>query len=222
MGHGGERGAGPRLPRLNRYYLDLVAVHEIVPGHHVHFVRDNLTGRKLRPLFWNQVGAEGWAYYGENLMLEEGYGDARGRLHQSRMNLVRACRVLIDVGLQTGTMSVSEATTFLARKARLSRAHAAAEVRRYAQTPTQPMSYVLGRLFVQELRDDFEAAGLGDRRDFHRAFLAEGTVPIPFARERLAIPGKSGQRVRLLARPEPRTRKRTQLRDASAPPPSSS
>ena len=194
-------------PPFHRLFFRIVAVHEIYPGHHVQFVQANQNGRLLRQLFWNHVASEGWSYYAEHLMLSEGFYDVRAALVQRKLNLFRACRVLVDVGLHTGQMSVGEAVSFLVRKARIGRDRAFAEVRRYAQTPTQPLSYELGRLYLEELRDDFVSAGRGSVSEFHRALLAEGTVPAILAREALGVPGMAGSRVRTLARAEPRLRR---------------
>lgn len=64
---------------------------------------------------------------------------------------------------------------------------AIAEVRRYCMTPTQPMSYLVGKLQILELRSEAQRK-LGARfqlHDFHAALLASGTIPLALVREEL-------------------------------------
>jgi len=55
-------------------------------------------------------------------------------------------------------------------------------------TPTQPMSYLVGKLELLAIRKETERR-LGSRfvlHDFHAALLARGTVPPALVREELA------------------------------------
>ena len=64
---------------------------------------------------------------------------------------------------------------------------AASEVSRYCTSPTQPMSYLVGKLQILELRSDAQQK-LGGRfnlHDFHAALLASGTIPPVLVREEL-------------------------------------
>jgi uncharacterized protein (DUF885 family) len=54
-------------------------------------------------------------------------------------------------------------------------------------TPTQPMSYLIGKLQIVGLRDETQKR-LGARFDlatFHRQLLAVGTLPLGLVREEL-------------------------------------
>jgi uncharacterized protein (DUF885 family) len=159
----------------------------------------------LRALFTAPTMAEGWALYCEEMMHEQGFfADERVRLLQLRDQLWRACRVIVDVGLHTGKMSFNDAVSFLVRKAKLERGIAAAEVRRYCENPTQPMSYVVGKLLIHELREDYRA----DRgeafslRQFHDDLLSHGTIPIALVREEMGVPRRNGEKewLRVLTR----------------------
>jgi uncharacterized protein (DUF885 family) len=64
---------------------------------------------------------------------------------------------------------------------------AESEVKRYALTPTQPLSYLVGKILLLELRDETRRR-LGSRfdlHDFHAALLASGSVPPTLVREEL-------------------------------------
>jgi len=168
--------------------LPLTTVHEAYPGHHLQLCHANRSGSRLRQLADSNVFAEGWALYCEELMHEQGYYlDAVTRIFQLKDLLWRACRVVIDVGLHTGRMTFMQAVDYLVEQAMLERVNALIEVKRYTMTPTQPMSYLIGKQQIVGLRDETQKR-LGARFDlatFHRQLLAVGTLPLGLVREEL-------------------------------------
>ena len=165
----------------NRYAILLTNVHEAYPGHHLQLSIANETRSLVRKLLENTVLIEGWALYCEQLVLDEGMTtDPRYRLFQLKDQLWRACRVVIDVKLHTGTMTYDEAVEMLVGVAHLERPNAIGEARRYTQTATQPMSYLTGKQQILELRDR-ERSRLGaafDLRAFHDRLLSFGSIPV--------------------------------------------
>jgi uncharacterized protein (DUF885 family) len=168
--------------------LPLITAHEAYPGHHLQQCHANRSGSRIRKLANSSVFSEGWALYCEDLMAQQGYfTDPLTRLFQLRDLLWRACRVVIDAGLHTGRMTFMQAVDFLVEQALLERVNAVMEVKRYAMTPTIPMSFLVGKLQIVELREETERR-LGARFDlpaFHSALLAGGTIPPALAREEL-------------------------------------
>jgi uncharacterized protein (DUF885 family) len=165
----------------NRYGMLLTNVHEGYPGHHLQLTLASTVGSPVRKLLWNTVFCEGWALYCEQLVLEEGMvTDARHKLFQLKDQLWRACRVVIDVKLHTGGMSFDEAVDMLVRVARLERPNAASEVKRYTQSPTQPMSYLMGKQQILDLRErERQRRGSAfSLREFHDRLLSYGTIPM--------------------------------------------
>ena len=67
------------------------------------------------------------------------------------------------------------------------RVNAVTEVRRYTLTPTEPMSYLLGKLAIVEMLNEARRRlGAGfDLHAFHAALLASGTIPPALVREEL-------------------------------------
>lgn len=165
----------------NRYAMLLTNVHEAYPGHHLQLVCANATPSELRRLFDSSVFCEGWALYCEQMMLDEGFAtDPRYRVFQLKDQLWRACRVVIDVKLHTSRMTFDEAVAMLVDVAHLERPNAVGEVRRYTQSPTQPMSYLTGKQQILDLREK-ERLRLGPRFDlraFHDRLLSCGTIPV--------------------------------------------
>jgi uncharacterized protein (DUF885 family) len=169
--------------------LPIIALHEGYPGHHLQLSHANRAGSRLRRIVHSDVFAEGWALYCEEMMWEQGYftADPLTRLFQLRDLLFRACRVVLDAALHSGRMTPQQAVDYLVEHAMLDRGVAASEVSRYCTTPTQPMSYLVGKLQILELRSEAQQK-LGARfqlHDFHAAVLASGTIPPAMVREEL-------------------------------------
>jgi len=172
----------------NPYQAHLISLHEGFPGHHVQMTLAASLSSRVRKLFDSNVFLEGWALYCEEMMWEQGYfKDVRYRLMQLYLELWRACRVVIDVKLHTGLMSFTEAVNLLVETAQLDKLSAIAEVKRYSQSPTQPLSYLVGKRQILSLRSDCEKLW-GDRFslcEFHDRLLGLGSVPMNLARTAL-------------------------------------
>ncbi len=172
------------------YGIPVTALHEGYPGHHLQLVHANKLDNKLRRLLGSTVFVEGWALYCEEMMREAGFfSDPRARLLQLKDQLWRACRVIIDVGLHTKQMSYIQAVDLLINDAKLQRVHAEKEVTRYTFTPTQPMSYLIGKKQILELKDDYQKK-LGAEfklKDFHNRLLGFGSIPVCLIRKSLNL-----------------------------------
>lgn len=183
----GTNQAETLLRGHSRYNLPVIALHEAYPGHHLQFSRAHQHPSRFRRHFADSnLFIEGWALYCEEMMYEKGfYTDPRVRLMQVKNQLWRSCRVVIDVELHTGRMSIADAVRFLVEEALLESVHAAAEVRRYCQSPTQPMTYVLGKRAILNLRETMEKRrGVAfDLARFHNELLSYGAVPPRLIRE---------------------------------------
>jgi uncharacterized protein (DUF885 family) len=97
----------------------------------------------------------------------------------------RAVRIIVDVKLSQGEMEFDEAVDMLAKEAGISREGALAEVRRYTQTPSYPLSYLLGKHLILKLRDDVKRR-MGSRfteKSFHDTITANGYLPISILRK---------------------------------------
>jgi uncharacterized protein (DUF885 family) len=173
------------------YYgkLPVTALHEAYPGHHLQLVYANGVGSLARKLgaFVSTLFVEGWAFYCEELMEQLGYIDQPlQRLGRLSDQLWRAARIILDVSLHTKTMTVEEGIDFLVDKCGLERSNARAEVRRYTATPTQPMSYLIGKLEILKLIDEYKKRHpQASLKEVHDAVLSCGSLPPRLMRERL-------------------------------------
>ena len=170
--------------------LPVTALHEAYPGHHLQLVYADTVGslpRKLGGYMISTLFIEGWAFYCEELMEQLGYIDQpMQRLGRLSDQLWRAARIILDVSLHTKGMTVEEGINFLVDKCGLEGSNAQAEVRRYTATPTQPMSYLMGKLEIIKLIDEYKKKHPGaSLKEVHDTFLSCGSLPPRLMRERL-------------------------------------
>ena len=110
----------------------------------------------------------------------------RQRLGRLSDQLWRAARIILDVSLHTGKMTVEEGINFLIDRVGLEKSNATAEIRRYTMSPTQPMSYLIGKLEILKLIEEYKK-GHPDvsLKELHDAVLSCGSLPLRLLRERL-------------------------------------
>ncbi|MCI0602433.1 DUF885 domain-containing protein [bacterium] len=171
---------------LGEFYIDVenTTVHEAYPGHHLQFIHQNRLS-KIRRLTGSSLMSEGWGLYCERLAEEFGfYSTPIDSLQAYRWVLVRAVRVLADVGMHVDGMSFEDAVNLMLEHTRLERGAAEGEVRRYTQTPTQPLSYLMGMLMIQDLRNEYQKKQKENFRigEFHNAVLSYGSIPVSMIR----------------------------------------
>lgn len=168
------------------FALPIVVIHEGYPGHHLQLTVAAKSPSKVRKVFGNNLFVEGWALYCEELMWEQGYtDDLRVRLFQLKDLVWRAVRVIVDVGLHCKGMSYVEAVQWLVKEAHLERANAESEVKRYTASPTQPLSYLTGKMALLKLRDEAqkqEGSAFSLQR-FHDRLLHAGGLPVRLVAE---------------------------------------
>lgn len=172
------------LRGYNPYVVSMINVHEAFPGHYLQFLYSKQFPTKTRKLLLVSSNAEGWAHYAEQMMVERGFGDnnAKIRLAQLQEALLRDCRYVVGIKLHTQGMTVEDGAKIFVEKGFQEPANAYEEARRGAYNPTY-LYYTLGKLEIQKLRDQWLAAHPGKTlTDFHNAFVAQGSLPIPLVR----------------------------------------
>ena len=161
------------------------SVHEVYPGHFVQFLDDRDNPDLLRSLFSSGANIEGWAFYCEQMMLDEGLhsGAPEYRLAQLQMALQRVCRYLVAIAMHTGSMTVPEAAQFFRINAYMTPNNAMMEALRGTQDPGY-LRYQLGKFMILKLREDVrrKQGAAFDLGKFHDAFLAQGGLPIRLIR----------------------------------------
>jgi uncharacterized protein (DUF885 family) len=167
--------------KLGELYIDVenTTLHEGYPGHHLQFIHQFRLS-KIRRLSTTSIMSEGWGLYCERLGEEfKFYSTPIDSMQAYRWLIVRAVRVLVDVGLHVDGMTYDQAVKMMLDHAKLERPGAEGEVRRYTQSPTQPLSYLMGMRMIRDLRDHVQRAQ-GDKfslQDFHDHLLDYGSIP---------------------------------------------
>jgi hypothetical protein len=168
--------------------IPVTALHEGYPGHHLQLCVANRHPSLARKVNWSSLFGEGWALYCEDLMYEQGFhSEPATRLMQLKDLLWRGVRVVLDVKMHVGTVTLAAAVDMLVNEAKLEEPNAIAEAKRYTRTPTQPMSYTIGKRLILEILSRYRQAK-GEHfslREFHDRLLACGNIPPALAEREL-------------------------------------
>ena len=173
------------LESFNDFERPIVSAHEVYPGHFVNFAIDRHLPLTLSEKLLSATSfVEGWAHYGEQMMVDEGWGngDPRVKIMQLREAIWRNARYVAGVKMHTQGMTVAQATAFF-RSHFLDPANARAEARRGTQDATYGY-YTLGKLEIFKLRSDYQKK-LGSAYTlarFHHDLLQYGDPAIPLLR----------------------------------------
>jgi uncharacterized protein (DUF885 family) len=161
-------------------------VHEAFPGHYVQFLYMPRVATKTRKIVTVGTNVEGWAHYAEQMLVDAGFGggDPRIRLAQLEEALLRDCRYVVGIKLHTQGMTVEEGKKLFVEQCFQQPANAFMEARRGTFNPTY-LYYTLGKLEIQELRDQYVKQKGATLKQFHDAFLAQGGLPLPLVRRLL-------------------------------------
>jgi len=179
------------LRLFNRPVMSIITVHEVFPGHYLQFLYAQQFPTKTRKLLYASSNVEGWAHYGEQMVIEQGFGggDPKIRLAQLSEALLRDCRYVAGIKEHTQGLSVQQASDeYFVKQCFQEPANAYEEARRGAYNPTY-LYYTLGKLEIYKLRADYQKAKRNafSLRDFHDQFVKQGGIPIKMIR-RIMLP----------------------------------
>lgn len=176
-----------KVRQLPLSFLEVVAFHETVPGHHLQFcmARQNPALPILLQLSLFNTFIEGWATYAEGLASTlQLYTDAAsGENSHIRAERLRAARVVADTGLHAKGWTRAQGIAFLEEDAGLDADDAAAEIDRYLAVPAQAAGYQVGLATIRKLRSD-KYARHGDDFNlsrFNADVLRNGAVPFNYS-----------------------------------------
>jgi len=167
-----------------------ISIHEVYPGHFLHFRHLRKVESKVRKstLFASVSFVEGWAHYCEQMMIEAGFRrrDPTIRLGQLAESLVRLARVIVSVRLHCEDLSVEQGMRFFRDEAFLEEATARREAERGTFDPGY-LLYSVGKLMMLKMRRDFkeQQGGKYSLRAFHDAVLSQGNAPFRAHRQLL-------------------------------------
>ena len=168
--------------RANDWYaITMVSAHEAYPGHHTQTWYAHQHPNPLRSTLWSGAFAEGWAVYGERLLIKEGLGgkeNARYALREARSGMVVAANAILDIKLQRGEMTDEEALRFMEDEGFQEKALAEKKLLRAKLDSTQLCQYFLGLSEIEALERDVKGRGKFEQRAFNEQLVGHGTVPV--------------------------------------------
>jgi uncharacterized protein (DUF885 family) len=167
------------------YAITLVSAHEAYPGHHTQAWYARQHPNALRSTLWSGAFAEGWAVYGERLLIREGLAgseNARYALRDVWSAMMVAANAVLDIKLQQGEMTDEEALRFMEDEGFQEKALAEKKLLRAKLDSTQLCQYFLGLSEIEALERDVKARRRFDQRAFNQELIGHGTVPVKVLR----------------------------------------
>ena len=167
-----------RAEQQQHFGLSLTCAHEAYPGHHLQFVTANQHPRKWRRLFAHAVFYEGWTLWCEQMMVDLRIDRSPWlRVQQLHDALWRCHRILVDLRLQTGRYTYDQGVRHMRNHLGFTKARAEGDVNWYTGSPSVPMSYWLGRLENERLRQRLMVGRGWSLQRFNDWLLSFGTLP---------------------------------------------
>lgn len=175
------------LREYNHYILQILNIHEAIPGHYTQLVYANRSPSLIKSLLGNGAMIEGWAVYTEQMMLENGYGNNEPEmwLMWYKWNLRAVCNTILDYSVHVNNMSKEDAIKLLTQEAFQQQAEAEGKWKRVSVTSVQLTSYYTGYKEIIDLRKAYkEKMGSGySLKGFNEKFLSYGSTPVKYIRQ---------------------------------------
>lgn len=177
------------LREYNDYTLQILNIHEAIPGHYTQLVYANRSPSRVKSIFGNGAMIEGWAVYSEKMMLEAGYGDNSDEiwLLWDKWNMRSTLNAVIDNLIQTQNASELDVVALLTGAGFQEEAEARNKWHRATLSEVQLSSYFTGYTEIVALRDEVrqrEGAAFSVKT-FNEQFLSFGSAPVRYIRDLL-------------------------------------
>lgn len=176
-----------RLREYNNYILEILSIHEAVPGHCMQGIYNNKSTDIIKAVFRNGAMAEGWAVYCQQMMLENGWGNNSPELWLMfyKWSLRECCNVILDFGIHCLDYSKEKVTTLLKYEAFQQDDEVEKKYFRATVSQVQLCSYFTGATDIFALREAYkiQTGSKYNLKEFHEKFLSYGTAPVKFIRQ---------------------------------------
>ena len=181
------------LREYNQYILQILCMHEAIPGHYVQLVYANDSPSLIKSVFGNSAMIEGWAVYSEEMMLDNGYDNdsPEMRLMWYKWHLRSVCNTILDYSVHAENMPKQDAIKLLTHEAFQQQAEAEGKWIRVSVTSVQLDSYYTGYKEIMDLREAYKTK-IGDKyklKDFNEKFLSYGSAPVKYIKEAMLAKG---------------------------------
>jgi len=156
--------------------------HEGIPGHFLQLSIANHLKDEIRRQHGDGIFVEGWALYGEEMMMRTGLyplnSASQGQV--LRASRYRAARIGVDVNLQTGRWTFEQAVNYFMEAGGLDRESAEGEAAGAAASPSQKITYITGKWQIMRLLGKYRDHKGKDFRlgQFHDDLIKNGSLPL--------------------------------------------
>jgi uncharacterized protein (DUF885 family) len=156
--------------------------HEGIPGHFLQLSIANHVSNEIRRQHGDGIFVEGWALYGEEMLMRSGLypNNSPGQGQILRLSRYRAARIGVDVNLHTGKWTFEQAVNYFMEAGGLDREAATGEAAGAAASPTQKITYMVGKWQIMRLLGKYRDKQGANYRlgQFHDDLLKNGSLPL--------------------------------------------
>jgi uncharacterized protein (DUF885 family) len=156
--------------------------HEGIPGHFLQLSIANHLPDEIRRQHGDGVFVEGWALYGEEMLMRIGLypNNSPGQGQVLRLSRYRAARIGADVNLHSGKWTFVQAVNYFMEAGGLDRESATGEAAGAAANPTQKITYMVGKWQIMRLLGKYrDKQGANFRLgQFHDDLIKSGSLPL--------------------------------------------
>jgi uncharacterized protein (DUF885 family) len=186
------------LREYNDWMLQVLNIHEAVPGHYTQLLHANRSPSLVKTLLGNGPMIEGWAVYSERMMLENGWGNDSPELWLmlDKFQLRATINTILDYSVHVLGMGEEDALKLLMQDGFQTETEARGKWRRVQLTSVQLTSYFAGFSEIYEFREQRKQQ-LGasfSLKDFHNRFLSYGSVPVKTIKQLMSEPAPPVER----------------------------
>ncbi len=156
--------------------------HEGIPGHFLQLSIANHLTDEIRRQHSDNIFIEGWALYGEEMLMRTGLYPMNSASQGQVLRLARyrAARIGVDVNLHTGKWTFEQAVNYFMEAGGLDREAAEGEAAGAAASPTQKITYMTGKWQIMRLLGKYRDRAGKDFRlgQFHDDLIKNGSLPL--------------------------------------------
>jgi len=186
-----KEAAESYLREYNKYILQILNIHEAIPGHYTQLVYANNSPSIIKSILGNGTMIEGWAVYGERMMLEAGYPNMQGNssdemwLMYYKWHLRSVCNTILDYSVQCLNMTKEDAMKLLVDEAFQQQTEAENKWRRATLTNVQLCCYFTGFTEIYNLREEMKTkqGPSFNLKKWHEQFLSYGSAPVKYIKQ---------------------------------------
>jgi uncharacterized protein (DUF885 family) len=175
------------LREYNKYMLQILNIHEAIPGHYAQLVYRNKSPSIIKSILGNGTMVEGWAVYAERMMLEEGYGNNEPEmwLMYYKWNLRSTINTIIDYSIHSLDMQKEDVIRMLINEGFQQEAEASGKWKRASLSSVQLCTYFTGYTEIYDFREEYkkQLESRFNLKAFHEDFLSYGSVPVKYIKE---------------------------------------